>query len=248
MNSTAIFAPAVLSQKQAELCMKTVSSNTFYMLVGDALMSGRDLSVVRMGDGEVELMQRMENKNPTAVVDSHSNEWLNQMGCHGIMRAVLRQRLQVAAEEATYFCPSISGIQLEGFNVYSLFRPRDFYIDNFWCNAWTEEMKIQLFQAAKHVLFIHRNRASANAMQIRAKYGLGVRVTFLELGTWQDTERVIEQASAIDAPLTIFSAGPAGKYIGPRISRGGRIPKVVLDIGNAADYWLLSSLKGVMRA
>jgi hypothetical protein len=108
-------------------------------------------------------------------------------------------------------------------------------------------MKIQLFKTAGHVLFIHRNTSTADAMQIRAKWGLGVKVTYLKLASWRDSESVIEKAKSIDAPLVLFSAGPASKYIGPEISTSGLIPRVTLDIGNVADYWTLTSLKDVQR-
>lgn len=243
-----MFPLTSLSLDQIELCLKTVSSNTFYMLVGDALVNGRQLSVVRMGDGEVELIREFRHEDAQGQVTNRGEEWLRRLGCWGITRAELIKRLDAAANEATYFAPSVSGIQSEKFHLHSLFDPREEYVDNFWCNAWTEEMKIQLFKQAQRVLFIHRNTASADAMQIRAKYGLDVKVIYLKLNGWEDAEDVIAKAADIDAPLVLFSAGPASKYIGPRIA-AQKLPngnhKVTLDLGNAADYWLLSSLKEI---
>ena len=104
-------------------------------------------------------------------------------------------------------------------------------------------MRINLYKKAGHVLFIHKSTHSADAIQIRLKFVLGVKVTYLKLFHWTQAEEVINRASYIDAPLTIFSAGPASKIIGPRIANTGNIPKVTLDIGHASDSFLLPSLR-----
>jgi hypothetical protein len=243
-----MFEPISLSKNQIKLCESTISSNAFYMLVGDALVNSKPFSVVRMGDGERQLMTLAKKNNPhnQATISEQANpdDWMKRMGCYGISNIGLIERLEHAANDCTYFAPSVTGIQLENFNLYNIFRPRNQYVDNFFCNAWTEEMKIQLFKTAKHVLFIHRNTSCADAMQIRAKYALDIKVTYLKLENWEQSEDVIKRGSQIDAPLVLFSAGPASKYIGDRIANSG-IPKVSLDVGNAADYWLLSSLKDI---
>jgi hypothetical protein len=243
-----MFEPKALTENQINLCEQTMSSNTFYMLVGNALVNSKPLSVVRMGDGERQLlhaaMQSPIHNQATIEEQADPIGWLKRMGCYGISNSELINRLGWAADECSYFAPSISGIQLDNFNLYDLFQPRTKYVDNFFCNAWTEEMKIQLFNTAKHVLFIHRNTSAADAMQIRAKYALDVKVTYIKLESWTQSEEVIEKGSKIEAPLVLFSAGPASKYIGHRIATSG-ISKVSLDIGNAADYWLLNGLKDI---
>jgi glycosyltransferase GT-like protein len=242
---------ATLSEDQIALCRDTISSYAFYMLVGDALDAHKALSVVRMGDGEHLLMKQCQSADPNAIAlppKDLDDQWMERLGCKGITNGELVTRLRLAAELCSHFAPSITGIQRENFNLYNFFRTRDRYVDNFFVNQWTEEMKIALFKKAQHVLFIHRNVATADAMQIRAKGGLGVKVTYLKLSNWNESEGVIEKATKIDAPLVLFSAGPASKYIGPMISMGEHIPKVTIDIGNAADYWTLSSLRHIQRA
>lgn len=235
-----------LNADQIKFCKNTISSNTFYMLVCDALRTKKPLSVIRMGDGEVELLKACEDHTtPEELVsiENYDGEWFKKLGCYGITKTELFTRLIAAANHCTYFAPSISGIINNNFSLHHKFMPRDRYADNFFVNVWTEEMKIALFKEAKHVLFIHRNLASADALQIRAKYGLDVKVTYVNLSTWQQAESVIREANTIDAPLVLFSGGPANKFIATRIATEGNIPKVVLDLGNASDYWLLTSLK-----
>ena len=232
-----------LSRQQIQLCESTVSSNTFYMIVGDALISRKPLSVVRMGDGEKRLWEDVQT-NPDDLVlpdKRHDREWLNKLGVLGIPRGILKSRLMSAADDCSYFAPSISGIWREDYYNHNLsFRKK--YVDNFFVNAWTEEMKIALFQQARHVLFIHGNAETADAMQIRSQDKLGVKVSFLKLTSWEETDDIIKKTTKITAPLVLFSAGPAGKYIGPAIANG-LAPRVVIDLGNAADHWTLSSLQ-----
>jgi hypothetical protein len=239
-----MFEPQFLYQNQIDICTNTISTNAFYLLVGGALVAKKPLSIVRMADGEQMLMKLCRNGNGRDAVPppgGHGDDWLKNMGCYGITKTALKTRLEEAANTATYFGPSLSGIVDPSYSVHTLFNLRDRYVDGFFCNAWTEEMKITLFKTAGRVLFIHRNPASADAMQIRAKK-IGVPVTYIQLAQWQDAEDVVGKARNDDAPLVLFSAGPASKFIGPRIATSGFIPKVTLDIGNAADYWLLSSL------
>lgn len=229
-----------LDEEKLQICHNTISSNTFYMIVGDSLDSGKSLSVVRMGDGEHTIMAATDPDNPVFDADRAL-----RLGCEGIDLYLLQTRLEKAANECTYFAPSVSGIVREDYNLYNFFNPRNRYVDNFFCNAWTEDMKIDLFKKAGHVLFIHCNTESADAVQIRAKWGLGVKVTYLKLCDWRQSDEVIEKALKINAPLVVFSAGPASKYIGPEIARSGNIPKITLDIGNTSDSWLFPSLSDV---
>lgn len=241
-----MFIAKSLTPTEISFALDTVSSNTFFMLVLDAIVSRKELSAVRMGDGERHLLDWCDGKPLPEIIDG---SWQKRMGVEGISKEELKYRLTRAAITCTHFAPSLTGIQRPEFELYSCFTLRGRYIDNFFCNAWTEEMKIQLFQTAKHVLFIHRNPATADAMQIRAKWGLdpSVKVSYLKLTNWQESEVVVERARSIEAPLVLFSAGPASKYIGPEIAKTGSFPRVTLDIGNAADYWTLNSLRNIGR-
>lgn len=236
-----------LSDDQITRCLNTISSHTFYMLVGDALDAQKQLSVVRMADGERILMDLCSSSKytsdelvlPTPQLDA---EWLNNYGVTDIPKHLLYKRLRLAAKNCDYFAASLSGIQFSNYNVDD-FSYRARYVDNFYPDAWTEEMKINLFKKAQHVLFIHNNVSFADGMQIRAKYSLGVRVSFIKMDHWSQADDVIEKANQIDAPLVLFASGPASKHIGPQIASGGNIPKVTLDLGHTAGYWTLSSLQ-----
>lgn len=227
-------------QQYGRLC-ETISANAFYMIVGDALSRGDELSVVRMADGERRLLIDCIENPDTYPLVGFGEPWMTRMGCAGISPAELNKRLNWAAQECTYFAPSLSGIHNPEYDLYS-FGSRFRFVDNFFPNLWTDEMKIALYKKAGHVLFIHNNPNSAKALTLRLKWVLDVKVTWLKLEKWQDAEGVIAAAAECDAPLAIFSAGPASKYIGPRIASNRSYPKVALDIGQASDRWLLEHL------
>lgn len=234
-----------LSDEQLLRCLNTISPHVFYMIVGNALHTKRSLSVVRMADGEKLLMDLCDRGgDPTAPIAptlQFPKDWLERFGVSDIPKNVLKNRLIRAANECDYFAASLAGIQFPEFNV-DYFSERGVYVDNFFPNNWDETMKINLFKKAGHVLMIHRNTHTADAMQIRAKYALGVKVTYIKLTNWKEAEDVIEKAHKVDAPLVLYSAGPASKIIGPAIASGGNIPKVTLDIGQAMDRWTFVSL------
>jgi hypothetical protein len=215
------------------------------MLVGNALDKKENLSVVRMADGEKLLMDLCNKDTESEFIEpteQFSADWLKNFGVSDIPKKLLKERLLLAANKADYFAASLAGIQYPQYNVDN-FSPRGYYVDNFFPNQWDETMKQNLFKKAGHVLFIHRNTNTADAMQIRAKYVLGVKVTYLKLTHWSEADEIIEKANKIDAPLVVYSSGPASKIIGPAIATNGNIKKVTLDIGQAADRWTFSNLR-----
>lgn len=230
-----------LTKQQILACENTISPNTFYMLVGNALLKREDLSVVRMGDGEVRLYEDLDSNDQVLVVPTarHDRDWLTTLGILNISKSLLKLRMNRAASGCSYFAPSISGIWRPDYDNYRR-SWRDRYVDNFFVNSWTEEMIVALFRAAGHVLLIHGNAEVADAMQIRSQKYLGVKVSYLKLTSWEQADDVIKSARTIDAPLVLFSAGPGAKYISPEISTGHG--KVALDLGNSVDRWTLAGL------
>jgi hypothetical protein len=237
-----MFEPTKLDEEQIMHCVDTISSNTFYIMVANAILQKQVLSVVRMGDGEKLLMDLCEGVDMgTGHRDVEDPTWMERLGCLGIQPELLYKRLQWAANECTWFAPSVSGIIRPEFSLYDRFDARDRYVDNFFVNQWDDEMKINLYKAAGKILFIHRNPLSFDALKTRCAK-IGVEATYIKLENWQQTDDVIAQAQADEAPLVLFSAGPAGKYIGHHIARWSKIPKVTLDLGNSSDQWLLYCL------
>jgi len=227
----------VLSTEKYRIAHSYISPNAFFALVGDALISGHSLSVVRMGDGEAHILRHTAQAAPDALCDVYDVDWRKRMGIEGITNQELRRRILDAGNNVDYFAPSVSGLTRSAYDLYEFFEPRTHYVDNFFVNVWTDEMKAELFKAAGRVLLLHANRGLADAMQIRARDKLGVKVEYLELNSWTQTERVLKQGILSEAKLVVFAGGPASKYLATDLASCGAAPRVVLDLGNTTDKW-----------
>jgi hypothetical protein len=197
-----------------------------------------------MADGERALLQQCKGniKTPLEAPEGWGPEWLDRYGVTGINKRLLRDRLNYAAKSCTYFAPSITGVTNSVFNMYDAFPLRDQYVDNFFPDQFTVEQKTALFKQAKHVLLIHNNPHLADSMQLRVQANLGVKVNYLRLTNWRESDTIVSMAAYVDAPLVLFASGPASKWIGPAIATEGRVPKVTLDLGHACDFWTMSHL------
>ncbi len=227
----------ILTPHERRLAKSYISPNAFLALVGDALLSGDPLSVVRMGDGERILLNATANADPDAVCGAFDLAWRQRMGIEGITNGLLHDRILRAGNECQYFAPSVSGLTQPAYDLYRYFEARDKYVDNFFVNVWDQDAKAELFKAAGRVLLLHGNRGLADAMQIRARDRFGVKVEYLELSSWQQAELVSNKALISEAKLVLFAGGPASKYIAEKIAEMSAVPKVVLDLGNTTDKW-----------
>ncbi len=232
-----------LSDEKKSLAARTVSAYAFFYMLGDALINKKPLSNVRMGDGELTLLQDCYAKRGTpgyfdTPITTYADDKLQKMGIYGITYHELYRRLLIAGNESTHFAPSVSGLTRDDYDLYSHFDDRRQYIDNFYVNIWNDQMKAELYKQAGTVLFIHRSLETADAIQINLQRHLNVRVNFLRLSSWDESSSVIDRACNDPASLVLFSGGPGSKYISPEIANNSG--KIVLDIGNAADLWTLN--------
>ncbi|BAG41707.1 hypothetical protein [Ralstonia phage phiRSL1] len=231
-----------LSERAVDIANRTMSAWAFYYLVGDALINNRSLSVARMGDGERQLMESCADASKRwraadSMVSDYDEAWRKRMGIEGITYGELHRRLLSAGNDSDYFAPNISGITQPYYSVHDLFRPREQYVDNFFVNVWTQQAQAELYKTAGSLIFLHASRGLADALQIRCRDVLGVRVHYFELNNWRQLDEAVEHIIGLDAPLVLYSGGPALKCLGADVTRYSN--KVVLDIGNAADYWSL---------
>jgi len=232
-----MWQPTLLTPEQIRRCENTISPNTFHMICGDAILRHKPLSVVRFGEGELKIIKCLEQGISVQdhFPDDWRVDWKDRVGIKDIPDGELKSRLYKALNNCDYFSPFISGITDENFDLYYL-RQEQRYLDNFFINFWNEKQKVELYKAAGHVLLLHRNPDTANAFIRRAHQFLGVKVTYFHLSNWTHSDDVIRQCNGIDAPLVLFSGGPASKYISPEIAKSG---KVVLDVGNSVDEFIL---------
>lgn len=231
-----------LTPDQISRCERTISSNTLLFLIGDALTKKEPLSVVRMADGENIIMnwckQNEANKvvTPTAQLDA---AWIKKFGLEGITYGELQKRLIVAANECKYFAASLSGIIIPNYNV-DQFSNRAIFADNFFTYAWTEEYKKALYKMAHYTLVIHHSEELCYEIRTNVKKSVDAEVMYLKLNNWTECEDVIKTATMFQPNLVLFSAGPAGKYIGPRIA--AKCSCVTLDIGSGMERWKIDGI------
>ena len=236
-----MYAPQSLTENQLVILKNTISSNAFYLIVCDALVSKKPLSVVRFADGEKILYEMcLDNLNDDVLQPNNrlSKEWFDRMGVTGITKKELHSRFSYASRFCTYAAPSISGITMPNYDVYDMMPDyiHQRYVDNFFPNAWFRDMRENIFKQAKHVVVIHGNTEMIEAMQYNAKKYLGVKVTHVKLTNWQQADDVCKKVIEMDAPLVLYSSGPASKHIGVEIASGSCHTdsyKVCLDIGQA---------------
>lgn len=234
-----------LDEAGRDLCEHTIGPNTFFMLVANALAHRTPLSVVRMGDGEKGLYQICQDQSKQGEAHYEQgrltgcpwgDDWLDQMGVRNIPIAALANRIVMAANNCTYFAPQIMGIQRSEFALHHLFRLREFYVDNWFVREWSHKMQDQLLTAAGKVLFIHGRPDVSVAFHNRCQ-DLQIQVEIISMRTWADAGRAIAEGVTSDAPLVLFSGGPANKFIAPEICK--HRSAVVLDLGQAAEKeWL----------
>lgn len=230
-----IFSIKELSDLEKEICSKTISSKAIYALVGDAILKRQSMSVVRMGDGERKILDA-DPTQPFLAFEATHEGWNRRLGIEEEPVDLLQREILEAGNECTYFAPSISGISYQEYFLYQYFKPRSMYIDNFFVNDWTPEMVQTLFEASDGVCIFHRDYRQI-IQNFQTNYHFTKEISFdgYTKDSWKDNGTAIEAAIRSSAQLVLYSGGPGGKIIGPRIAQAAN--KVVLDIGNTLLPW-----------
>lgn len=227
---------------------RTMSSRTFYQIVLDAVISRRSLSAVRMGDGErtflIDAAYAAAIGNPNALVrDKDDNEArVKRLGIEGMTVDQLAVLLRRSAEQCDFFGPNVNGLTNETYSLYPWVKSwalKTPLVDNFWCNDWDLEKRVELLKRARQVLVLHANPVTGITFAKRARAYLNVGIRHISIKSWQDADSVLSECAKWDYPLALISAGPGAKWIIPEIAKQG---KVALDIGNSMDQWLLYEL------
>lgn len=232
-----------LSPEEEAICTRTLGPKAAFALIGDAIARKRGISVVRVADGELRLLTAQDGL-PFTEFETKYPGWNKRYGIEGLAIEAAKKNILEAGNSCTFFAPSVSGISREDYKLYHLFEPREFYFDNFFVNDWTPEMIRMLLESSDGVFVIHRNYEEiindfTRHYDIPPEHFSG----FPKL-SWQDNDAAVEAARASGRQLVLFSAGPAGKIIGPRIAAHG---SVVLDVGNTLRGWSIGDPRSVVQ-
>ena len=232
-----IFSIKKLTTPEKEICFKTISSKAIFAIVGDALVRHKSISIVRMGDGEYGILKADKNK-PFTAFNYSGNDWNKKLGVEGVATKNLQKMILEAGNTCTYFAPSISGISILKYYLYNFFKPRPYYFDNFYVNDWTHEMIKMLLETSNGVFILHRDYKKIIS-NFKKTYNLtgknSVKFSGFTKNNWDDNKQAIDAAINSDSQLILYSGGPGGKIIGPKIAKAKN--KIVLDIGNTLIHW-----------
>ena len=230
----------------ADYAARTIASRAFYHTVYNAVRLKQSLSVVRMGDGErtlfIDCATAAANQVSGLPVDSFDLKWRQRMGIEGMTFYQLANYMGRAIDNADYFAPNINGLMQPDYSVYPWYKVggrQQPLVDNFFVNEWDLTHRTALLKAAGNILVLHANPVTAITFAKRARAYLNVGIRHVSMATFDDGPRAVAECAKWDYPLVLVSAGPASKYIIPEIASQG---KVVLDLGNAMDHWLLLEL------
>lgn len=230
------FSVKKLNRQEKNICLKTISSRAIFAIVGDAIKNKKSISVVRMGDGEQGIL-RSDPSKPFDRFNHISKDWNKTLGVGDMSTKDMQKNIIKAGNTCTYFAPSVSGISYPSFNLYKFFKQRSFYFDNFYVADWTRDMIKMILESSDGVFILHRDYKKIIA-DFKENYNFENEDLFVggfTKDSWKDNKEAVEAAKKSKAQLILFSAGPAGKIIGPEIAKAKN--KIVLDIGNTMIPW-----------
>jgi hypothetical protein len=197
-----------------------------YLATCMALKAKQAFSIVRMSDGETQILDYCETHNVAEKMMRFPDHWNRRYGTVDITCGEIQRRLLQAAEQCTYLAQD-GWIPYCISNVRRFIHRQPFIWPNF-PRVWTPEQKQAMFALADGMLIINRDG------RVATDVAGGVPFDFIELDSWQQADDVVKAASANAAQLVLVSAGPASKHICPAIAAQG---KVVLDVGSSAECW-----------
>jgi hypothetical protein len=231
-----IFEVKKLTATEKKICFRTVSSKAVFAIIGDSIKRHKSISVVRMGDGERKILTFDKNK-PFTACNYKYRGWNKRMGVSGMPTNVLQKEIIEAGNSCTYFAPSISGISIPKYYLHNFFKLRTHYFSNFFVNDWTFDMIKMLLEASEGVFIIHRDYEKIiNNFKKNYKFSnQNIKFAGFAKDSWKDNEQAISVAVESGMQLILFSGGPVGKIIGPKIAKSKN--KIVLDIGNTLMIW-----------
>lgn len=231
----------MLSEKHLDQAHRTISIWAFKQIVLHHLSIGKPLSVVRMQDVEVKIMQDVSNilrqdgdidyASLDQTIQGYTDELLAWSGLTGITYGEVSRRLKLAVQTTTYFAPSLSGLSRSDYDLLKFF-DHHHLVDNSFVSAWSAEDRQEIFDAAHSVLIIYGNPAVGDHYQRALTYH---RAGFIKLTSWEQADEVIEKAKQMPHRLVLFAGSAGSKYIGPAIAESG---KVVLDVGLQMERWI----------
>jgi len=203
---------------------KYMSGDAIFILVSNALLMRKPLSLVRMGDGERSIILGVNKRYLTDKV------WLKEYGLVGADFKKVQTSVIKAANEADIFCPNISGLMLDRYEIIPHVNARAFYGSGIICHEWLYMGRVpKLLQHTGGVGVVCRDSQKV-ANGLCDKYSI-VRMEYADYDSWEDYGAALKFIGGMKANLILCSVGASGKYLIVEAAR--KFNKVVIDAGSA---------------
>ena len=219
-----------LSDKELDIVKKTISHQSTYWLIQDALFKHEGASFLRFADGEYQIIK--DAQQYSGKFRAFGDEWNGIYGLLDLDIQLLKNQLVDAGNNCRYLAPSISGIWNGSYSGWNYFNSRTFYIENFFPYGLTNEQINIILTRADGIAYVIRDGQYANTAR---EHNRNAKIVHIPLSSYKDIPRVKEDLITSNCQLVLLSGGPIGKVLGPIIEKMG---KVCLDIGSAMHRWI----------
>lgn len=220
------------TDEQINLAKRFISPDAFFYIICNALSRKQPLSAVGFGDGEKAVMNYSKGMKKAHYLDNE--QYLKEYGIYGADLKKIGEELFLAAEESDFFCPLISGVSMEAFDVIRMSDKRLNYVERLFPYMWYYAGRVDELMKHKGIALVCRN-AKETAKILEEKYKC--EILPIEYDSHKDTIMAYTTIGYISAGLILCATGQSGKYM--MVNAAKDYNKVVLDIGSALkNKWI----------
>jgi hypothetical protein len=227
------------NSKKLESAKRYLSTDALLIHVCDSLARRTKLSLVRMGDGEASIIKHLKGKAHGKYL--FNPEWLKEYGLVGADLKLIANKLIFAAQFADFYCPNISGLVYDKYEIISLTPPRDYYCEGLYAHTWLYMGRVEELMKYNGGIGVVCRNSNEVADRLFMKYGrMDIEAT--DYDSWLDYDVAMDFVGQMKAHLILVSAGPSGKFF--CVEAAKKFNKVVIDTGSALiRHWSVSKTK-----
>jgi len=226
--------PYKLSANNAQHIMRIISSEAVGELCADAIVRGAGFAVVRMGDGEAELLRARVTPGYVPWFWQDAG-WRSKYGVDGMDLIDCAERVYAAGIGADVIGINLLGLYDESWAAWRYLPPNRRYCDQYVHIHIAATGTLTRLAGLAKTAIIHRE--AAKLVQEFSRKFRALKPVPIVCNSWRDHDKVYEQAKQSGCKLFLISVGAAGKALGVKIAK--ELSAVVLDCGEAMGGWYL---------
>ena len=221
------------SDQELAIIKRYISCEALMLIICDAVVSNKPLSIVRFSDGERAIMRYSSGGNQTHYLQE--KKWLEEYGLWGADLQAIGHDLFSASEEADIVCPNISGFFNPNFGVLDLIKARSVYAEAYFGYVWKQSGRLKDLLDNKISIGVVTRKAAGVAQKLKTNFAHeDFEVSVYD--SWEDTDRCIEEIGKMKSNLIFCAGGASMKYLCVKAARMHN--KVVIDAGSAlTNFW-----------